>query len=237
VGSTLFISDLHLSEETPAIEAGFFSFLERERGAEALYILGDFFEYWIGDDDDSEQIRRICQALKAVSDSGTKLYLARGNRDFVLGDRFAQQVGATLLEDTTTVDVAGTPTLLLHGDTLCTDDVEYQKLRVLLHDPAWQADMLAKSLEERRAFAQALRKASIEKAENDPNNIIDVSADAVARAFVEHGVNRMIHGHTHRADRHQTPEGERIVLGDWTATTGWCLRAVDNELHLESFTL
>ena len=235
MASTLFISDLHLSDNTPEIEAGLYQFLEREQEMARLFILGDFFEYWIGDDDDTPLARRVISALRQVSARGTELYLVRGNRDLALGSVFADQVGATLLGDTTVVDLEGVATLILHGDTLCTDDVEYQKMRAILHDPAWQADMLKRPLEERRQFAQGLRNASQEKADKDPDNIIDVNDDAVAAAFADHGVDRMIHGHTHRPHAHQTPAGERLVLGDWSASQGWCVRAYQGACSLESF--
>jgi len=237
VSSALLISDLHLSEDTPEIEAGFHRLLDRSAGVGQLFILGDFFEYWIGDDDDSPLHRRIIQRLRALSDAGTEVFVLRGNRDLALGDVFVTQIGGVLLGDTTVVNLGGEPTLLLHGDTLCTDDVEYQKMRRILHDPAWQADMLAKPLEERRQFARSLRAASKAKAENDPSNIVDVNGAAVAAAFREHNVRRMIHGHTHRPDRHETPEGERIVLGDWSATAGWCLTVDNEQCELSQFSL
>lgn len=237
MGATLFISDLHLSEETPAIEAGFFAFLEREKDAEALYILGDFFEFWVGDDDDSDQIQRIKGALRACSERGTRLYLVRGNRDLALGEEFAASVGATLLGDSTVIELCGAPTLIMHGDTLCTDDVEYQQMRTILHDPAWQADMMKKPIEERRAFAQQLRQVSKEKASNKPDNIIDVNGDTVDADMAEASVTRLIHGHTHRPNRHAVAHGERVVLGDWSATLGWCVRADNNQVALESFEL
>ena len=187
MASTLFISDLHLSDNTPEIEAGLYQFLEREQDMARLFILGDFFEYWIGDDDDTPLARRVISALRQVSARGTELYLVRGNRDLALGSVFADQVGATLLGDTTVVDLEGVATLILHGDTLCTDDVEYQKMRAILHDPAWQADMLKRPLEERRQFAQGLRNASQEKADKDPDNIIDVNDEfGTTIVLIEH---------------------------------------------------
>lgn len=235
MGATLFISDLHLSDNTPEIEAGLYAFLERESDMTRLFILGDFFEYWVGDDDDTPLSRRVIQQLRAVSDRGVSLFLVRGNRDLILGPDFAGQIGATLLSDTTVIDLDGVPTLVLHGDTLCTDDVEYQKMRAVLHDPAWQAEMLQRPLEERREFARGLRNASQEKADKDPANIIDVNADAVSEAFSVHGVEHMIHGHTHRPQTHSTSEGERIVLGDWSATEGWCVRSENGRRTLEQF--
>lgn len=237
MATTLFISDLHLSEDTPAIEAGFFAFLDRENGADALYILGDLFEVWVGDDDDSPQIRRIIAALRAWSNTGARLFLVRGNRDLMLGEAFANRIGAMLLGDSTVIDLHGEPTLVMHGDTLCTDDVEYQQLRQVLHNPAWQADMLAKSLSERHEFARQLRQTSREKSSNKPDNIIDVNDNAVETAMIEANVPRLIHGHTHRPRRHKTTRGERVVLGDWTSSRGWCVRAQPGVLGLENFNL
>ena len=171
MSSTLFISDLHLSDNTPEIEDALYAFLLRERRMARLFILGDFFEYWIGDDDDTPLNRRVIKQLRAASDRGTELFLVRGNRDLALGSVFANQIGATLLGDTTVISLDGKPTLVLHGDTLCTDDIEYQKMRTILHDPAWQAEMLQRPLEERREFARGLRNASQEKADKDPANI------------------------------------------------------------------
>jgi len=237
MGTTLFISDLHLSDSTPAIEAGLYQLLDQQSTLDRLYVLGDFFEYWIGDDDDTPLHRRIIDRLAAVSAGGCDIFLVHGNRDFMLGTNFAQATGATLLEDTTVIEVLGKPTLIMHGDTLCTDDTEYQKLRAVMHDPVWKTNILQQSLDERRAFAESLRTASKEKAENDPGNIVDVNLDEVQAVMSAAGVSRLIHGHTHRPDRHQTPAGERIVLGDWTSQLGWYLEETQGTLRLRSFEL
>jgi UDP-2,3-diacylglucosamine hydrolase len=218
---TLFISDLHLSDSTVATESTLIALLENQPKLDALYILGDFFEYWVGDDDDSAQIRRVCQTLATQAERGTPIYLMRGNRDFALGEAFAKRAGATLLAaDEHVIDLYGIPTALLHGDTLCTDDTEYQLIRAVVRDPAWITDMLAKPLEERRAFAKAMRQASKTKAENDPSNIIDVNNDAVEATFQRLGVTQLIHGHTHRPQQHTHSGGKRWVLGDWTPEQG-----------------
>jgi len=235
VADTLFISDLHLSEATPAIEAGLRSFLEQERGAEAVYILGDLFEAWIGDDDDSAMATRVTDCLRSLSESGTQLYIVRGNRDFLLGEAFAGSVGGTLLGDSTVTELHGRPALILHGDTLCTDDLDYQRFRALVHSPEWQQEMLARPLPERRAMAQQLRAMSADAASNKAEDIMDVNADAVDQAMAEASVDLLIHGHTHRPAVHGIPSGQRYVLGDWSDTTGWCLRANDEGLTLESF--
>ena len=231
----LFISDLHLSEETPEIEAAFKTLLENQDNLDSLVILGDFFEAWVGDDDDTDFVIRMRALLASCSERGCELMIARGNRDFMLGERFARDTGATLLDDETVVEVGGEPTLLLHGDTLCTDDVHYQQFRRLVHDAAWQAEMMAKPLDERRTLARQLRATSIDAASNKAEDIMDVNQDAVRERLTEMGVRRMIHGHTHRPNRHAIGNAERIVLGDWTACHGWFLRERDEELSLECF--
>ena len=152
----LFVSDLHLSDDTPDIEAAFTGLLKQETPFDSLVMLGDVFEAWVGDDDDSPLADRVRLALRALAESGTEVLFTRGNRDFMLGERFASDIGGTLLPDQTVLEVAGQPTLLLHGDTLCTDDVDYQQFRQLVHSPDWQAEMMAKSLDERRDAHQAI---------------------------------------------------------------------------------
>ena len=233
----LFVSDLHLSDDTPDIEAAFAALLKHETPLDSLVMLGDVFEAWVGDDDDSPLADRIRLALRALADSGTEILFARGNRDFMLGEQFARDVGGTLLPDQTVLDVAGQPTLVLHGDILCTDDVDYQQFRRLVHSSEWQTEMMAKSLDERRDLAQQLRSMSIDAASNKAEDIMDVNQDAVSAAMRDAGVAVMIHGHTHRPDRHQCDTGERIVLGDWTPQAGWLLREQGSELNLERFTI
>ena len=233
----LFISDLHLSEDTPEIEAALVALLQREAGFDSLVILGDFFEAWVGDDDDAPLAVRVKTLLQALADDGVQLLIARGNRDFMLGEKFANDIGGTLLQDETVLEIAGQPTLLLHGDTLCTDDVDYQQFRTLVHSAEWQAEMMSKPLLERRELARQLRSMSIDAASNLPEDIMDVNAQAVATAMQAAGVVRMIHGHTHRPARHETDEGERVVLGDWTTQQGWLLREREATLTLESFAI
>jgi len=200
-------------------------------------MLGDVFEAWVGDDDDSPLADRIRLALLALTDSGAEILFNRGNRDFMLGEQFASDIGGTLLPDQTVLDVAGQPTLVLHGDTLCTDDVDYQQFRQLAHSPEWQAEMMAKSLDERRELARQLRSMSVDAASNKPEDIMDVNQNAVSAAMRDAGVAVMVHGHTHRPGRHQCATGERIVLGDWTAQSGWLLREQGSELTLERFAI
>ena len=233
----LFVSDLHLSDDTPDIEAAFIRLLKQEPSLDSLIMLGDVFEAWVGDDDDSPLADRIRLALRALADSGAEILFNRGNRDFMLGEQFASDIGGTLLPDQTVLQVAGQPTLVMHGDTLCTDDLDYQQFRQLVHSPEWQAEMMAKSLDERRELAHQLRSMSIDAASNKPEDIMDVNQSAVSAAMRDAGVAIMVHGHTHRPDRHQCDAGERIVLGDWTAQAGWLLREQGSELCLEQFSI
>lgn len=217
---TLFISDLHLDPERPAITELFFAFLRnRATRAEALYILGDLFEAWVGDDDDAPMNLAVCRALKACADAGTAVYVMHGNRDFLLGETFAEQSGATLLDDPARIDLYETPTLLMHGDLLCTDDTEYQTFRRMVRDPDWQSTMLAKPLEERRLMAQEMRASSREQTGGKPESIMDVNGDAVVHIMQSQQVVRLIHGHTHRPAVHELEVAgdlsQRIVLGDW----------------------
>ena len=233
---SLFISDLHLSEDTPHIEQGLVTFLEQEGDIDRLFLLGDIFEAWIGDDDDSPLVLRFAEAMKRVADGGTQIYFTRGNRDFLIGQGYLNQFGAKLLGDSVCIEVAGESTLLMHGDLLCSDDVDYLAFRTIAHNPEWQVEMLSKSLEERRALAKQLRTMSKEAASNKAEDIMDVNDDTVRSVMAEHDVKRLIHGHTHRPYRHPMQSGERIVLGDWNKT-GWCLREHGTSLELWEFSL
>jgi UDP-2,3-diacylglucosamine hydrolase len=221
VVSTLFISDLHLTEERPAANERFIAFLEKTaRSADALYILGDFFEYWIGDDDLGEPFNAVIAGLlRDLTKRGVRLSLMHGNRDFLLGERFCAATGAELLEDPIIHEVGGIKTLLMHGDTLCTDDVEYQAWRRKARDPAFQAQFLAKSLAERRLAVGQMREKSRQVVQEKTAEIMDVNDDAVREALRRHGVRRLIHGHTHRPGRHTLEvdgaRAERWVLPDW----------------------
>lgn len=219
--SSLFISDLHLDPSRPQITDLFERYLASDevRQADALYILGDLVEAWIGDDDDAELPRRIATATRAVRDAGVPVYFMVGNRDFLLGEAFAQRAGMTLLDDGTVHDIQGTPTLLMHGDVLCTDDLAYQAVRQQVRNPAWQTQILSMPLDARRAFAAKAREDSRAHTGSTMESIMDVNADAVAAAMRDAGVTRLIHGHTHRPAIHHFEldggKAERIVLGDW----------------------
>lgn len=218
--STLFISDLHLSGERENITTLFIEFLEtRASHADALYILGDLFEVWPGDDMIQPDYKACIVAMKHLADSGIPLFVMRGNRDFLMAERFAEVSGATLIEDPTLINLYGTPTLLMHGDTLCTDDIDYQKFRSMVRDPLWQANFIAKTNEERLAMTSQYRKISKEKTAEKSMNIMDVNQTAVETALTGHNVNQLIHGHTHRPAIHNfslnNQKMKRIVLGDW----------------------
>jgi UDP-2,3-diacylglucosamine hydrolase len=218
--TTLFISDLHLEANQPEIGTQFLSFLAGEaRGAEALYVLGDLFEVWLGDDDPNPYYGEMKSALRTLIDTGVPVYFMHGNRDFTIGVDFAAETGITILDDPTVVNLYGQEVLLCHGDALCTDDVQYQQVRAMTRNPEWQAMMLAKSIEERIAFAVEARKESMARGESLSDEIMDVNQEAVAAALQEYGVEVMLHGHTHRPAVHSLDLGDRkatrIVLGDW----------------------
>jgi UDP-2,3-diacylglucosamine hydrolase len=219
--STLFISDLHLSPERPAIAALFLRFLrDRARGAEALYILGDLFEYWIGDDAGrAPEVQPLLAALRALTQAGVPVYVMHGNRDFLLGPGFEQDSGCRLLPDPTVITLYGEPVLLMHGDTLCTDDVDYLKFRAMVRNPQWVQMFLAKSIPERIAMAREYREVSKAATTTKKPEIMDVNPAAVEAALRDHQVRHLIHGHTHRPAQHQfTLDGQtarRTVLGDW----------------------
>ena len=218
--ATLFISDVHLEPGRPAATALFLAFLRQQaRWAEALYILGDLFEAWIGDDDDAEPGGIVATALRTLTGQGVPVYFLHGNRDFLLGEQFAAASGMRLLPDSVVMELAGERVLLLHGDTLCTDDVEYQAFRAQVRDPAWRRQILALPLAQRRALAGQLRETSRQITGQKAADIMDVNAGEVERVLRLHGVQYLIHGHTHRPALHDGfLEGQpvrRAVLGDW----------------------
>lgn len=215
----LFISDLHLSDAAPELTHCFERFLElHTQDINELYILGDFFEVWIGDDDATTLTERVRESLKRLTERGIRVYFMPGNRDFLLGTAYLNTIPATLLQDPYPIDIAGESALLMHGDSLCIDDVEYQAFRTQVRDPVWQNELLQKPLDERRTLAQQLRDMSKEANEVKAADIMDVNEQEVDRVMHEHGVSVLIHGHTHRPARHPLSDlRERIVLGDWQA--------------------
>jgi UDP-2,3-diacylglucosamine hydrolase len=237
----LFISDLHLDAERPAITELFGRFLEDEaRGADALYILGDLFEAWVGDDDPSEVGALVADRLAALDRAGTPTYFIRGNRDFLLGDDYARRARMRILPDPAVVMLEGAPAILMHGDTLCTDDKAYQAFRAQTRDPKWQAQFLSQPLQARIAFAQQARAASQAhqsglKQKGLMEAITDVAPMAVEATLSRFGIPRLIHGHTHRPKVHSERNGTRIVLGDWYEQ-GSVLRVDRDGAHLAALT-
>lgn len=233
---TLLISDLHLSPERPAVTQAFLGFLkDQAQQANALYILGDLFEAWVGDDDPAPLSREVIAALKVLTDNGTGLYLMQGNRDFLIDKRFARETGCTLLPDYYVAQLEGHNLLLLHGDTLCTGDEQYQRFRRKARHPVFRWCLNHLPLRTRQNIAKNWRAKSMNANSNKPDNIMDVTASEVERQMEKYQVNTMIHGHTHRPNRHQHKQGERLVLGDWHHH-GWYIRVTERtEPELISF--
>ena len=218
--AVLFISDLHLHSERPDGIEQFLHFMRNDaRAASALYILGDLFEAWIGDDDTDPGHAPIIAALAELRRQNVPCYFMHGNRDFLVGKRFAAATGCELLEEWHVVEIAGRQAVLTHGDLLCTDDTAYQELRGMVRDPVWQREFLAKPLDERRAIVAGLRERSKTETAAKPAEIMDVNQTAVEAALQRHDVSILLHGHTHRPGVHEfVVEGRpatRIVLGDW----------------------
>lgn len=234
--STLFISDLHLDDSRPEVTAGFFQFLKhRAAAADALYILGDFFEVWLGDDDDTTLANTVIAELHALTLQGVKLYIMHGNRDFLLGEDFCRRTGATLLPDPTVVTLYGHRTLLMHGDSLCTRDQDYMAFRQQARSTVWQQQLLAQPLEERRLLAQQIRQQSKAMNSLKAEDIMDVTPSEVKRVLQQHNCRLLIHGHTHRPAKHSLTiddnDAERWVLGDWH-DDGWVIEvSSDTDEH------
>ncbi|WP_210014517.1 UDP-2,3-diacylglucosamine diphosphatase [Pseudomonas palmensis] len=235
----LLISDLHLQEERPDITRAFLDLLAtRARSAQALYILGDFFEAWIGDDAMTPYQASICQALRALSDTGTQVFLMHGNRDFLIGQAFCKAAGATLLPDPSVVELGGEPVLLMHGDSLCTRDEGYMKLRRYLRNPVSLWALRHLPLRTRHKLARKLRSESRAQTRMKANDIVDVTPEEVPRVMRQHGVRTLVHGHTHRPAIHKLMVGDaparRIVLGDWDRQ-GWALQVDEQGFQLAPF--
>lgn len=212
----LFIADLHLHPARPEHSCALINFCQQRVNAEdELYILGDLFEAWIGDDIGIITYADVIACFKQLTQKGTKVFFMAGNRDFLVGQAFSQATGIQILPDPTLAIFDDQKTLLMHGDTLCTDDVEYQKFRCLVRDPQWQSKFLAMSPALRMQQAAHYRQQSKEMTAHKSNDIMDVNPDAVTQAMDHHHVKLLIHGHTHRPQVHQLKIGERVVLGDW----------------------
>lgn len=235
--NTLFISDLHLSEERPHITAAFLAFLQQKTLAyDELYILGDFFDAWIGDDDDRSLASEVAQALKNISAKGVQIFFQHGNRDFLLGEGYAALCGMHLLPPLHVIEREGQRILLAHGDQFCTQDVAYQQFRALVRNPDWQQDFLAKPIAERRAIAAQLRAKSREANSMKAEDIMDVTLSEIEDILLAQQCSLLIHGHTHRPGRHALtlPDGraaERLVLGEW-ADTHWYLYLENGAIDL-----
>lgn len=240
--TTLFISDLHLEESRPDITDAFLAFLtDKAMAKDALYILGDFFEAWIGDDERTPLQETVAKALREVKASGTAIYFMHGNRDFLIGEEYCSRAGAILLDDPSVVDLYGTSYLLMHGDSLCTADVEYQKFRASMRNPQWQQMILQRPLEDRKQMARQLREISMAKNQSKEDLIMDVTPEEVVRELEAHGVQNMIHGHTHRPAVHDLTANDalakRIVLGDWHENVWWLDVKPGQEPALEKYPL
>ncbi|MES9905212.1 MAG: UDP-2,3-diacylglucosamine diphosphatase [Sedimenticola sp.] len=236
----LFISDLHLSLERPAATALFLRFLEERCGSAGnLYILGDLFDAWIGDDDDTPPIPAIREALRAAGSRGTKIHLMHGNRDFLIGERFATETGCSLLSDPTVIEMQKKRLLLMHGDLLCSDDLEYQQARKFLRSSDFINDFLSKTIKERSLLAAEYRKRSGEVISLKPVDIMDVNWQTVEQYISNHNADLLIHGHTHRPGVHRIEvagsEVKRIVLGDWSADQGPCLGISAEGINTQPF--
>ena len=238
--SYCFISDLHLNQDRPDITKAFLNFLENTAcQAEKLYILGDLFEAWIGDDDQNEFISEIQNALIRINKT-TKVLFMHGNRDFLIGPDFATSAGMKILTDPVVEEMFGDPVLLMHGDLLCTEDIDYQKFRKVSRDIKWQKEFLSKPLAERRIIAQNLRGASKEATGKKKEEIMDVSECEVIKIIQESSVSLLIHGHTHRPNSHsialEKHTAKRIVLGDWDEY-GWYVWMDSNSCELNKFSI
>lgn len=236
----LFISDLHLAPERPQIIQLFQRFVDETAvKADTLYILGDFVEYWIGDDDRAEGLSDVFSAFGKLKASDTKVYFMHGNRDFLVGKDLAERCHFQLINDPLVTPIQNHPTLLMHGDTLCTDDIEYQQFRAMVRDEQYQKEFLEKSLEQREEIALSLREKSKQATAYKPDDIMDVNQSAVIAIMKQHGVSTLIHGHTHRPGIHEFEidgaPSKRIVLGDWYEAGSYLKVTGDKEAELITF--
>ena len=233
--SAVLISDLHLHESDPTLFSKFEMFLSSKvYGFNNLYILGDLFETWIGDDDESKFNKKVIEILKKVSADGMKVFLMHGNRDFLIGESFCSTINAELLSDYHIYEDGDSKILLLHGDTLCTDDIRYQEFRKLVRTESWKGDFLSKSLKERIDIASGLREMSNEETEDKKNEIMDVNLECVRKISNEFNIEKMIHGHTHRPFIHQDENLLRVVLSDWDNEVNYAT-VINGEISLETF--
>ena len=230
-----FISDIHLSENNPHLINTFKTFLnESKKTCSHLFILGDLFEIWIGDDDDNSFNQEVKKALIDFTSNGPKTFLMHGNRDFLLGETFANEVGISLLSDPYTLDINGMKTILSHGDFLCTDDTDYIDFRNKVRSEDWQKDFLSKSIDERNNIANLLRSHSRDATSKKSLEITDANPEMVNNFIQENKPDIFIHGHTHRPKIHEHSSAKRVVLGDWDKY-GWYFSIVEDDLDLKEF--
>ncbi len=237
MSQTLFVSDLHLDNKRPHIIAAFCQFLQKISDTDALYILGDLFEYWIGDDNQDDGLNDVIESLRNVSSAGTPIYFIHGNRDFLVGKKFASFTHCQLLAEETVIDLYGTPTLIMHGDTLCSDDIAYQRYRAIARNKWIQKALLLLSVKQRESIAGRLRDTSKAAIKGKKPEIMDVNQNTVERIMHHHRVQTLIHGHTHRPAIHEFSLNgnsyKRIVLGDWY-DQGCVLRCTSVGINLET---
>lgn len=234
-----FISDLHLEPiENSRLET-FYNLLSRANDDfDALYIIGDLFEYWIGDDDQHPVNRNIIQNIKKSTDNGLGIFLMHGNRDFLLGSKFEEMTGAKIIDDMTIIEDEFCKIMVSHGDVFCTDDIEYQKLKKTLRSDEWIKSFLSKTIEERIIFANQLRSQSAESSSNKAESIMDVNLDYVDEVIEKNNLDILIHGHTHRPAIHKLDSGaSRAVLGSWENNEGWIIEYKQGNIDLKSFPL
>jgi UDP-2,3-diacylglucosamine hydrolase len=236
-----FISDIHLSEKHPELTQAFFTFLEESKEAcTHLFILGDLFETWIGDDDDLPLYGEIKEALLSFTTNGPKTFFMHGNRDFLIGETFANETGITILPDPYVLDINNQKVVLSHGDSLCTDDTDYMNFRNEVHTEKWQSGFLQKDINERKQIAASLRDDSEEATSKKSDTVTDVNAQAVENFINKHQPDLFIHGHTHRPGVHNIElnnlSSKRIVLGDWGAK-GWYLALDSKDADLKEFNI
>ena len=230
-----FISDIHLSENNPHLTDAFKAFLnESKEACTHLFILGDLFEIWIGDDDDNSFIQDIKKALIDFTQDGPETFFIHGNRDFLIGEAFANEVGISILPDSYTININGLKTIISHGDFLCTEDTDYIEFRKRVRSEEWQTDFLSKTIDERNEIANSLRSDSKNATSEKALEITDVNLETVNKFIKEHNPDIFIHGHTHRPKIHQHNTTKRIVLGDWNQK-GWFISINQNEFKLEEF--
>ena len=230
-----FISDIHLSKDSPHLTNAFRAFLNQSKEAcTHLFILGDLFEIWIGDDDDNSFNQEIKKILIDFTTDGPETFLMHGNRDFLIGEAFANEVGVSILSDPHTLDINGLKTIISHGDFLCTDDVNYIDFRNKVRSEEWQKDFLSKSIDERNEIAKSLRSGSKDATSKKPLDITDANLKTVNDFLQKNKPDIFIHGHTHRPKIHEHNTAKRIVLGDWDEL-GWYFSIIENNLNLKEF--